>query len=171
MRKVSMQFVWVLASVLLFSMTFVTGASADNRGDILIYIISNGVDSIDGPWQWYTGPNDLNEVIYHLNARGYKVDVWDEIMRPADRSDTATMVKRFLAYDQVWILDSDGDTTVDVTPQETEALAQYYQKGGRIWISVEQSPVWADDGSAFSSHFGVTVNQSAISGNDYLKLP
>ncbi|MBI2060166.1 MAG: hypothetical protein HYT87_10375 [Nitrospirae bacterium] len=77
-------------------------------------------------------PSDLDRVVDRLRNGGFpRTDAVDEALRPD--LDSATLSH----YRQVWIVEGDGDRTIDVTAAERDLLLRFYSTGRGVWISSE----------------------------------
>ena len=117
---------------------------------ILIYVLSTRNDSWeDSTYWWYTGPKDLDSLAALFDSKGYTILVEDKVSLPYIN------ISKMLEFDQVWIIESDSDAKLEISDSEAQDLQQFYEKGGRIWISMESTPNWAEDAIIFAEKFGV----------------
>jgi len=123
---------------------------------ILIYVLSTRDDS---NW-WYTGPKDLDSLIELLGSKGYAVSVEDKVSLPYIN------ISKMLGFDQVWIVEGDHDPEPEISDSEAQDLQQFYEQGGRIWISMETDS-WAEDALIFAEKFGVVDAPTVYSLSKY----
>jgi hypothetical protein len=128
---------------------------------ILIYILSNVKDSVDPNGQWYLGPQQIKPVTDTLRKEGFAVEVHD-------RRTLSALSKADLGrYSEVWLLEGDGDGTVQETPADIQALTNFYTNGGGVWLSGEnvmdvRDTSWTEDVNAFAKPFGVQIQKILI---------
>ncbi|MBI2060165.1 MAG: hypothetical protein HYT87_10370 [Nitrospirae bacterium] len=152
---------------------FTTFSGAPDR-HILIYAISNRTDSTAFGTMWYKDPSDFSKLIGDLSSAGFnRMDARDEVDLP---ELDATTISR---YRQVWVLEGDGDATIDVTAAERDLLLQYYSFGRSVWISGENNMnqtflglggetnlYWYEDTNFLMQGFGVDNPGTMILTND-----
>jgi hypothetical protein len=119
---------------------------------IMVYILSNRDDNS----HWYKDPADLNPLREVLEDKGYSVEIKDRVTLPLISQ------KEIQGYEQIWILEGDWNSAVNVTGKEADDLYRYYENGGNIWISFETTyppdntyGSWNEDALVFARKFGV----------------
>lgn len=127
---------------------------------ILIWVMSDEEDAKDPNGVWYLGPTQLKPLTDSLKEAGHAVVAQDR--RSLPRLDGIDLA----AYSQVWIIEGDGDASVDVSPGEAAALLRYYESGGNVWLSAENSlepeASWMEDVNAFAQPFGANISGIVI---------
>ncbi|HUS76933.1 MAG TPA: hypothetical protein VMY43_13150 [Methanothrix sp.] len=135
--------------------------SPSKTTSIMVYVLSNKEDNS----HWYKDPADLNPLKEVLEDKGYSVEIRDRVTLPS------IFLKEIQGYEQIWILEGDWNSIVNVTEKEAEDLYRYYENGGDIWISFETTyppdstyGSWNEDALVFTRKFGVD-GSSYATGN------
>jgi hypothetical protein len=127
--------------------------SADS---VLIYVVSTG-DDTDG---MYSATTDLSPVIQRLADEGFVPVVHDETTMSTLTSGS------FAGFEQVWVLEVDVDTDVDLQTSEVNALRAYFQGGGGgVWVSGETGQK-TEDANAAMSMFNLESTDTCQASSD-----
>ncbi len=142
---------WLPLVLLLLAMAY-PGHAQFGHKRILIYVLSDRYD--DNTWvNWYQNPLHLYHIATNLTARGYQVEAIDRAIH------TTLPTNALASFSQVWLSECDADGTVDVSPEEAGALADFKRQGGGVWISLEGTlpgENWIEDGMAYAAPLGAT---------------
>lgn len=152
---------------------FTTFIGAPDR-NILIYVVSDRTDSSAFGTTWYQDPTDFGNLKGKLADAGFnRSDAMDEVDLPI--LDAVTLSR----YRQVWVMEGDGDGTIDVTAAERDLLVQFYSTGRGVWISGENNMdqpfifynsetnlYWHEDAGFLMEGFGVTNTGDMIFSYD-----
>lgn len=142
------------------------------RKPILIYVLSDVKDSLDGQGQsWYFGPDHIRPVMARLKANGFSVEVHD-------RNSLASLVQADLTrYSQIWLLEGDANGVVNTTSADVAALLEFYNKGGGVWLCGESPTValgmgdYTEDINAFAAPFGAKLDHVILTDGMTRILP
>jgi len=154
-RNLFLLLLYCLALALIGVITM-AGGQNDNgppkTASIMVYVLSNRDDNS----HWYKDPADINPLKEMLEDKGYFVEIRDRVTLPS------IYQKEIQGYGQIWILEGDWDSLVNVAGKEADDLYQYYENGGNIWISFETKyppdstyGSWNEDASVFARKFKV----------------
>ncbi|MBN1525183.1 MAG: hypothetical protein JW904_11905 [Spirochaetales bacterium] len=149
---------------------WLTKSTGTQKKPILIYIMSTIEDSQDPNGQWYYGPQHLAPVTDELRKTGFGVVIHDRRTLKSLKEIPLT------GYSQVWLLEGDGNPTVNPDAEDVIALYNYYLNGGSVWLSGENilNPVdtnWIEDINAFADPFGVQIEGVVIARELWLTVP
>jgi hypothetical protein len=115
-------------------------------------------------WDWYRGKDTLRPHLpafqrgpYELHLPPYRrgkheIVIQDQVTLP-QLSDEALK-----GFDQLWILELDYDSDVDVTDAAVAAVKRFYEQGGGVWVSFwgnDGKEDWTEDASRFSAALGI----------------
>lgn len=140
----------VFLTTLILLLIIITAGWASN---IMFYVLSDRNDS----GGWYTDPRDTIALMEPVQKDGHTVKVED---KTTIKEMSLVNIEK---YDQVWILEGDEDSNVEVSTNEADALYTYYKQGHVIWISTEVG-AWAEDTTVFMNRFDVDVDGVEVKG-------
>ncbi len=115
-------------------------------------------------WDWYRGKDTLRPHLpafkrgpYELHIPPYRrgqheIVIQDQVTLPR-LTDEALK-----GFDQIWILELDYDSDVDVTDADVAAVKRFYERGGGVWVSFwghDGKEDWTEDASRFSAALGI----------------
>jgi len=133
------------------------GCGGPAPSKIIIYVTGSG-NASDPSGGWYLGPASVDPLRLHLETLGFDVEVLDHASAPSIDSQVLA------GADQVWILEGDQDQADELDPGSVDALVAFHDRGGNIWVSMENAP-WQEDTADLLARFSVSGSGQAAGPN------